>query len=385
MRNASPSKDRALRIGLVFQGDPANERSWSGVPAGLASGLKDVGCEVVAIDARFPAAGRVGNALRMSWAEQAASRGFAAACGLAANWRLRRTHRLDGAVAIGTGYLLKTDVPFVTYEDMTVEQALELPDPVYSSLKPVSAKRWRDRQQLIYKRSRACCVASRWTASSVRQDYAIPASKVHVVGLGRNINVGRVDRDWNPPRFLFVGIDWERKRGAAVLEAFADVRRSHPEATLDLVGGHPAVSIEGVTGHGPLPLDSAEGQKRYYQLLRLATCLLMPSAYEPFGIAYLDAASAGVPSIGTTVGGAPDAIGDGGRVVDPRDPRALSAAMLELADPEIARRLGKHALARSDRFTWGAVAERLLRALEPKGIDQERLVPFLDPPGLGPH
>lgn len=372
------SSDRDLRVGLVFQGAPTDERSWSGVPAGVASGLRDVGCSVAAIDARFPGAGKIGNALHMSWAEQAASRAFAAACGVAARQRLRRAQRLAGAIAIGSGYALKTDLPFVTYEDMTVAQALERSDPTYSSLSPAGAARWRARQQLIYERSRACCVASRWAAESIRRDYRVPSSKVHVVGFGRNLTVARTDRDWSTPRFLFVGADWKRKRGDAVLEAFAVVRQSYPNATLDLVGGHPPVAANGVTGHGPFPLDSADSRDSYCRLLRLATCLVMPSTYEPFGIAYLDAANAGVPSIGTTVGGAADAIGDGGLVIDPTDPHGLPEAMRALTDPETARRLGERAFKRSALFTWTAVAERLLRAIQPAGVDLEGLAPFLD-------
>ena len=95
------------------------------------------------------------------------------------------------------------------------------------------------------------------------------------------------------------------------------MRRRYPEATLDLVGGHPPIEAPGVTGHGPLPLGSESGQRRYAELLHKATCFVMPSSLEAFGIAYMDAGATGLPSIGTTVGGAPDAIGDGGRARRP--------------------------------------------------------------------
>jgi glycosyltransferase involved in cell wall biosynthesis len=78
------------------------------------------------------------------------------------------------------------------------------------------------------------------------------------------------------------------------------------------------------------------------------------------------------------VGGAGTIIGtDGGRLVPPRDLRALEAAMLELADPATARRMGEAARARADRFTWDAVAGRMLRALALPGIDPDSLPPFL--------
>ena len=39
-------------------------------------------------------------------------------------------------------------------------------------------------------------------------------------------------RDWSTPRYLFVGLDWERKNGQLVLDAFAQVRVQHPDAEL---------------------------------------------------------------------------------------------------------------------------------------------------------
>jgi hypothetical protein len=357
------------RIALVQQGDPTRAGSWSGVPAGLTTGFRAAGCEVVPVNAEFRGAGRIARELRMSWADQATSRAFSAAFSITANRRLRGAGRLDGVVMIGTSYSLSTRAPVVTFEDMTVAQALRQPDSVYATLGSAAAARWTARQQRAYERSRGCCVTSNWVAESLFEDYGIPEAKVHVVGLGNNLDVRPEPKEWGTPRFLFVGVDWERKRGAAVLEAFASVRERYPDATLDLVGGHPPVDSLGVIGHGILPLGSKEGRRRYARLLGCATCLLMPSTFEPYGIAYLDAAVAGVPSIGTTVGGAPDAVGDCGRVVDPNDPQALPEAMLELADPETARELGERARARAGSISWQAVAERVLSALREPPVE----------------
>jgi hypothetical protein len=369
----------APRIALSLQGDPTDPAAWSGVPASISAGLEAAGCAVIPISARFPQADRVARLLRMSWAEQATSRRFAAACGAAASRRLSKAEPLDGIVMLGSGYSLSTQIPIVTFDDMTLALALRQSAPPYDSLGESGKRVWLERQRRIYERSRGCCLASTWAANSVCEDYGIAAAKVHVVGVGHNLDVGRPQRDWSQPRFLFVGADWERKRGEAVLAAFATVRRRHPDATLDLVGSHPPVQAEGVTGHGRLPLNSAEGRRKYGELLRRATCFLMPSTYEPFGIAYVDAAAAGIASIGTTVGGAPDAVGDGGRVVDPGDEGALLAAMLELCEPQTARRLGERAHRRSALLTWRAVAERLLRALRPSGLDWGALAADLEP------
>jgi hypothetical protein len=377
--NGRPSTP-APRIGIVFQGDPADPSAWSGVPAGLGAGLAAAGAEVVPLDARFPGAGRVANALGFSWADATANGAFAAASSAVASRAVRRA-KLDGAIAIGSGFVLAEGVPVVSFEDMTLAQALRLGDPVYRALKPGAARRWRERQRRTYARARGCCVTSSWVAGSLRDDYGVAAERVHVIGLGRNVErEAPPERDWSVPRFLFAGFDWERKRGGAAVEAFAAVRERWPQATLDLIGGHPPIDAPGVTGHGSLPLRDPDARRRYTALLDRATCFLMPSTYEPFGIAYLDAGAAGVPSIGTTVGGAPDAVGPGGLVVDPDDCGALTVAMLELAEPETAQRLGALASAHSALFTWRAVAERALRALGLPGLDPDSLSPSLETP-----
>ena len=75
----------------------------------------------------------------------------------------------------------------------------------------------------------------------------------------------------------------------------------------------------------------------------------------------------GIPSIGTTVGGASDMIGDGGIVVDPSDPGGVSEAMLRLADPAVAKEAGRRASQHAARMTWEAVGarvrDRLVRAV----------------------
>jgi glycosyltransferase involved in cell wall biosynthesis len=359
MADAIESDHSPARIAVVFQGQASDPKAWSGIPAGISAGLRANGAEAVAVDARMPAAAWVARALRLDWIGQTTNPLFAAAGGRRADAAIRRAGEIDAAVVIGSGFSLGAAVPTATYEDMTVAQALRQPGSEYEGLGARGARRWRERQRRNYERARACCVASEWAAESVREDYGIAAEKVHVIGFGRNSEPQRVQRDWSVPHFLFLGIDWERKQGQAVLDAFAAIRASHPQATLDLVGGHPPVEAPGVSGHGILSLDSAADRKRQAQILARATCLVLPSKFEPFGIAYVDAGASGVASIGTTSGGAATAIGDGGFLVDPGDMQGLRQAMLKMCDPETARELGERAFAHAAGLSWQKVAQRM--------------------------
>jgi glycosyltransferase involved in cell wall biosynthesis len=279
--------------------------------------------------------------------------------------RSSRLDSWDAAVQMGSEFGMPFGGRFVTFEDMTVRQLARLAPAEAAEFGERTLGRWVGAQARCYAAAAGCCVASSWAAGSIVTDYAIDSEKVHIVGFGRNLEPRPVPRDWTQPRFLFVGYDWERKNGSMLVQAFVRLRERMPAARLDVVGGHPRIGVEGVIEHGRL--DHYDARQRAYvqSLFESATCFVMPSRFEPFGMAYIEAAAAGVASIGTTLGGSRDLIGgDAGLLVDPTDDDALLRAMTALCDPERAAGMGEVALERSRRFTWEAVAQRIARVLE---------------------
>jgi len=356
------------RVGVIALGEPERATTWSGIPAGVMRGLRAAGVEVVGVDADLPGAARLpalaaAAAVRRNRYDAAYAPELAAVRRGVLRARLRRSAPLDLAVQLGSEFELPPGTPVVTLQDMTPRQARRT-HPVFRRVSASTLERWDARQGRIYHQARACCTASTWCARSVIEDYGVPEGKVHVVGFGRNHDPPSPAREWNSPRYLFVGREWERKNGPVVVSAFARVRQRHPEARLDVVGGHPApLRAAGVTGHGFLSMDDARDRDLLARLYARATCFVMPSECEPFGMAYVEAGAAGIPSIATTVGGAVDIVTEEtGALVPPGDEEALVAAMLALADPDTARRRGAAAEHRARTFTWEAVGERLLGA-----------------------
>ena len=383
-----------MKVGFTFAGPPRSPASWSGVPASLVDALERMDVSVTAIDARIFGArervvrGVLGLAMLMG---PSGPRNFGAARDNASAsaqlgvmrslslWRHAASlARLDGVVQIGSDYLLPpAATPYVTYEDMTVPQAVRAGYPIWSTLPAALLRRRIDMQRRMYRRARGCCFMSHWAAASAIEDYGVEERKVHVVGVGANHIVTGTDREWYPPRFLFIGMDWQRKNGDAVVRAFSQVREEHSDARLDLVGGVPPVSADGVTVHGTLRLGDPREREQLEHLLREATCFVMPSLHEPAGAAYVDAAHAGLPSIVSTTGGAEEVVGPGGIGVAPTDDHALLEAMTALSEPTLARAMGAKAHMRAQLYTWDAVAQRLLRALTPDQAMQRNLAPFL--------
>lgn len=235
-----------------------------------------------------------------------------------------------------------------------------------TTLSPRKQLRHRRLQQRLYESATVCCVASRWTGRSLVVDFGVPEEKVAVVGYGNNVELDAPSsRDWTTPRLLFVGGDWRRKNGDAVVRAFQALSAEWPDARLDVVGGHPPLDVPNVTGHGRLRFDDAADAAVLRNLYGAATCFVMPSHEEPFGIAYVEAMQAGLPVIATTVGGPPDFVDDSvGALVRPDDDVALHAAVHRLARPAEAARAGAAARERARCYTWPAVARRVVDALE---------------------
>ena len=245
------------RIGLLYPTmNPASAANWSGTPRGVYDGLMSNGIEVIPIPCHLPDWLRVPVALL---ARAGGARGevahhhpiYARARSVAIASAIRRVGPLDGIVAMGTDLydlpaaLKMTSVPVATYDDGTFELFLRYraSDLCRSGLPIEAIKRWAQRQRAACRFANVACVSTGWANKSVVEDFGVPEQKVRVVGIGhRPRSVQASQRSFESPRFLFVGVDWERKNGPAVIAAFAEVRQYFGQATLDIVGQHPALN-----------------------------------------------------------------------------------------------------------------------------------------------
>ncbi len=358
-----------MRIAVVFEGVKPPEIAWSGIPWGMSRGMIELGHEAVMIRASAPRGierARVAAGARVA-AVGSLDPEIARLRSRIVRRRLAREGKFDAVLQMATNFTLAAHPRLATYEDMTVVQALRA-DRSYDTLSARARRTWIERQRRCYEGARACLTLSSWAASSIVEDYGVPAERVVPVGAGRNADPQPVRRAWSPPRYLFAGLDWTRKNGDGVLRAFRSLRAEVPTARLTLVGDHPEIAEPGVSALGPISIRDPAQKRRFERLFEEATCFVMPSHVEPYGIVYREAAAAAVPSIGTTSGGARDAVGDCGLCVDPGDDEALLAAMRRFADPGFAEEAGRRGAAERAGTTWKAVAKLACRHL---GIDEE--------------
>jgi glycosyltransferase involved in cell wall biosynthesis len=227
---------------------------------------------------------------------------------------------------------------------------------------PVSPS-WLGMEQALYKKARVCFSTSRFAADSIVEDYGVARESVEVVYSGCNTelpaSVFRPER--LPRRILFVGVEWERKGGPVLLEAFDEVRKRFPDATLDIVGCSPAVSSGGVIVHGRVE------RVLIPSFLQKADIFCLPSLAEPSAVALVEASAFALPVVATNVGGTPERLIDGetGILIAPNDVSALAKALCHLMENgRRAQEMGMRGREFSLReFTWTAVAKKMAKRL----------------------
>jgi glycosyltransferase involved in cell wall biosynthesis len=157
---------------------------------------------------------------------------------------------------------------------------------------------------------------------------------------------------------LFVGGDFHRKGGNLLLEFMRSPSR--PRCELHLVTQSAVTPQPDVFVHRGLMANSPE----LLALFRDADIFVLPTRADCLGVALMEAAATGLPSIATNVGGVPEAVRDGetGFVIPSGDSKALYNSLLTLLTNTDQRyRMGRAAFAvASDRFDAQRNNRRLL-------------------------
>lgn len=255
-----------------------------------------------------------------------------------------------------------------SYHDGNLATFLARPDTLVARDSP-TVLRLLGWERRLYDRTPVIFTMSEWLRRSFVEDFGQAPDKVVTVGAGSDLpDVPVAERSWQVPRFVFVGREFERKGGRELLAAWPAVRRARPDAELVLVGPREMDGPlpPGVTLAGRIDRSTPAGTQRFLDVYRHATAFVLPSLYEPFGIVFLEAMTHGLPCVAADRCAMPEIVADGvtGRIADPGDPDALARAMLDVSDPALAARMGAAGRARvRERFTWAAVADRILAEL----------------------
>jgi alpha-maltose-1-phosphate synthase len=369
-----------LTVAIIAEGDANNSDCWSGSGRSFVLALRRLGTDVLVVNTALTGAPRAVSGLlsfhpdRRRWHQrfELGRTGFWLRSRQAAAAVRRLGPRLDAVVQIGATFLLppaaRGPAPYIVYCDSNIRHALRgRPYSGASHLLAGEEDDVADREHQVYDAADRIWTMSDILGRSFQADFAQPARKLLTIYAGANqpapVEVPLRPIPGLPPSVLFIGKDHLRKGSDLLLEAFVAVRHLFPNAELHLVGAVPPGSnVPGVTAHGFLSREREADRRVLADLFRRATVFCMPSRYEPFGIAFVEAMLAGLPCIGTNAWAMPEIIEDGrtGWLVPEGAVGALADTLIRaLRDPEESARLGRAGRERAlDRFTWDRVAAR---------------------------
>jgi len=204
--------------------------------------------------------------------------------------------------------------------------------------------------------------------------YDLDPDKVHVVHNGVDLGESQPSRK-RQNVFLYIGRQTAHKGLPYLLQAFGKFARSHRRYDLVIVGER----LEGGVDPSLIHLSNELGirdrvkfagrlsERRTWEILGRARCLVLPSLAEAFGMTVLEAMASETPVIATRVGGIPEVVRNGrnGLLVPPADADALSESMERIAsDSRLRRNLAEEGRRSCAQFTWDEMARRTIEVYE---------------------
>jgi glycosyltransferase involved in cell wall biosynthesis len=255
--------------------------------------------------------------------------------------------------------LQKPDRPYYIYTDHTHFLSIRAKDLYRDATAIQASRKWLEAERNAYERCDTIFTVSEYVRNSVIKDYSISSDKVITAYPGINIDANTLNSTrYDTDCILFVGIDFNRKGGPILLEAFKKVKNIIPNVRLVIIGCDIKVNDPQVIVKGKLPL---EFMAREYQN---ASLFVLPSLREPFGIAFLEAMACGLPCIGTSIESIPEIINDGltGFLVKPNNSDDLAEKICRLlTDKKLLREMGENAKHKAKTHTWERTTKDILR------------------------
>lgn len=372
-----------MNILFLAQGNSESWESWSGISKSLVDHLRAAGHTVHVGDVNLYGADRwlaaaltfAPNRARWGSRHQLNAAPFFLRSRRARGHLANHRGRIDAVVQVGATFqaLDRDRIPYFMCCDSNIRMAQHGASTGFGDGAVLTASELgaiAEREAAVYRGAAAIFPLSERLRRSFIEDFGIPGDRVKAIYAGPNFDPSRVvaapveQADDRPPTALFVGLHFHRKGGDVLVESFRRVRDRLPNARLILAGVPVGLVQEpGVTCLGDLNKNTPAGAAALAAAYASADVFALPTRFEPFGIAFLEAMHFGLPCIGPRAWAVPEIIVDGetGFTVPVDDVEALTDRLVRLlGDRSLARTMGEAARARAQRlFTWPRVIARM--------------------------
>ena len=265
-------------------------------------------------------------------------------------------------------------VPCYSYSDSSVAESVRNP---YAP-KGLGAKRI-DRviahEKRVYHAMTKVFTCGHYLRDSLIRDYDLPSD--HVVTIGAGVVLDEIPeadphKRYDRREILMLGADFQRKGGWELLQALKIVREKLSGTILHVIGPSaldvPVPLGEGVVFHGFLDKGKPDEWQELQNIVARCSLFALPSHYEPFGVAPLEAMVHQIPCVVSNIGAMKETVtrGKTGELVEPGDVEGLAETVYRLlSDPETLKRMGMAGRQRViEWYTWDRVVDRFLTAVD---------------------
>lgn len=366
-------------LSVFAWGDPSDPRTFSGYSANLTQSLRSCGLirneysakNIKLIDALSGAItiSRKKNKLfevsrRWMW-----SRGGRKRLGNRVSRKILNANDCGPVLQIGTLIELHPDCgDHYMLTDMTIPQAVKAGHFPVSKLSSQELENVIREERRIIATAKHIFAISEWTKRSIVNDLGVDEQNVTVIYAGSNLNAKAApDFRRSSKSILFVGIDWERKGGPILIEAFKLVRQRVPSANLRIVGCSPEITEPGVQIVGFLDSRDTSQKKSLLNEFLSASCFCLPTLFDPFPNVLIEAGSVGLPAIAFDNGSRREVIVDEvtGVLAKRETASELAEAIVDvIKNDDRCAAMGKAAWTHiNSNFTWDIVVSKISNVL----------------------
>lgn len=286
---------------------------------------------------------------------------------------------LDALLQIGGFRVDNPDLPYYIYHDATHDMTLdyyrskgELPYH-FQALTPDYFERASSQVRCIYENATGIFCISQWMADSLVETTGISPDKVHTVYAGpnshgfdlpRNPCAKTIEDSPAPLNIAFVGVDYDAK-GCGQLIAAVQLLNSRDGRPFHLhLAGLKADNLpSGIADDKNIFIHGFLSKPDLFRMLDESALFVLPSLFDFFGMAFIEAMCFGLPCIGRNICAMPEIIDEGvnGELVKDNDPQSLADLIVKITgNSEKYEEYSRQALKKSSLFSWEKTANKML-------------------------
>ena len=233
-------------------------------------------------------------------------------------------------------------------------------------------RRWHSflfMQKFVAKRLKKIVVPSNSSMEDIKEEFHVDKNKMERVMNGIDLNVFYPDSKIQKIPYKLVTVasaDVPLKGLDYLLKALSDLAEVYSDISLSIIGeqkkgGHTERLIKKLNLEKRVNFFSNLTQEDLRKTYCEAELAIIPSLYEGFGFAAIEAMACGVPLISSSGGALPEVIKDTGIIIPPKNVKEIyNSVDYLLSSPHIAKELAEKGLQRANsKFSWAAIAKKL--------------------------